>query len=68
MSRWHSLLLDGKRVEDDPLSLYGEFLEFVPEKLHEEFNSLWERFEEELIGCNIADDEDALENFDLKKV
>lgn len=63
MSRWHSALLDGKRVEDDPLSLYGEFRELVPAKLHDEFDRLWGQFTEELLGCDVSGDEDAMKMF-----
>lgn len=62
MSRWHGMLLDGKRVDDDPLSLYGDFLELVPEYLHARFAELWGQFTEELAGCDISKDEQALEN------
>ena len=54
MIDWHSLTLDGKKVDDDALARYGEFLEFIPAQLHEKFEDFWESFKQELAACDIA--------------
>lgn len=69
MSEWHDLLLDGKRVEDDPLALYGQFREMVPEMLHGRFDSLWKQFRKELKDCAIdRKDPKELKSWDLRRL
>jgi hypothetical protein len=53
----HGLLLDSKYVMDNAMpSLRQSLSNMVPSKLHEELEGILCLFEEELVGCDVAND------------
>lgn len=52
----HGMLLDGKYVMDDPMPTLQNIKGLIPERLHDEFDSILNTFEEELAQCDVSDD------------
>jgi hypothetical protein len=51
MINWHSLILDGKQIQDDALPDLEYIRELIPEVLHDNFDRYVERFETTLSQC-----------------
>jgi hypothetical protein len=49
----HGMLLDAKRVMDNALPELVEIKQLIPEKLHEDFDRLLERFEDTLCTADV---------------
>lgn len=51
----HGMLLDAKSVMDDAMPDLEQLRELIPEKLHDEFESLLQRFEDTLVSADVQD-------------
>jgi hypothetical protein len=52
----HGMLLDSKTVMDDAMPDLEAIKELIPERLHKEFETILEQFEDTLCGCDVADE------------
>jgi hypothetical protein len=50
----HGMLLDGKSVMDDALPELQDLAELIPERLHDDFFDIMERFKDTLAGCDVS--------------